>query len=281
MVRVRLRYPDLETFVDKFAPNVTRGGIFLASRDPRPVGEVLRFEVMLRQGPAVLSGEGRVTWVKPYNAAEPYRPYGMGVQFIYVDPHARPVLERLLERKNARRPPTPAAGTAAGSSFDARPITTAFMATASAADLRDEDMDDAAMRRVLERARALSARTDDLDALLAPETEPQFTRAQALAELPTLLAGRRSTGHLRVLEAAKPEPQPEPEPEPQKSAPKERARGLDDTQSDAEKPSEATEELKLVPEEAPATPAEGSKTSNGTSHVAPAEDSGEERRPQD
>ena len=85
-MRVRLRYPDLETFVEKYAPNVTRGGIFLASREPRPVGAVLRFEVLLRQGGPVLSGEGRVTWVKEFNAAEPHRPYGMGVQFLVVAP---------------------------------------------------------------------------------------------------------------------------------------------------------------------------------------------------
>jgi len=34
LVRIQLRYPDEATFIHRFAPNVTRGGIFIASRSP-------------------------------------------------------------------------------------------------------------------------------------------------------------------------------------------------------------------------------------------------------
>jgi molecular chaperone DnaK len=104
-----LRYPDVDTFVARFAPNVTRGGVFLASRKPRPVGEVVRFEISLPQGPPLLWGTGRVTWVREFNPAEPHRAHGMGVQFTLVAPECRPLLDRLLATKNAARP-TPGAG---------------------------------------------------------------------------------------------------------------------------------------------------------------------------
>jgi uncharacterized protein (TIGR02266 family) len=189
VVRVRLRYPDLDTFVEKYAPNVTRGGIFLASRDPRPVGEVLRFEVLLRQGGPVLSGEGRVTWVKEFNPAEPHRPYGMGVQFLYVDPDARPVLDRLLTKKELSRSGPQATLSSPAPSAEPR-------AAAPVPDLRatsDEDLDETTMRRALDRARVLSSRTDDLDALLAPDPEESpATLSQALAELPRLLSGKKT-----------------------------------------------------------------------------------------
>jgi uncharacterized protein (TIGR02266 family) len=179
VVRVRLRYPDLDTFVEKYAPNVTRGGIFLASRDPRPVGEVLHFEVLLRQGGPVLSGEGRVTWVKEFNPAEPHRPYGMGVQFLYVDPEARPVLERLLKMKEKTR---------TGPQPTVRPIIEPRTAAPDAGAVSDDDLDEPTMRRALDRARVLSSRTDDLEALLAPDPEESpATLSQALAELPRLL----------------------------------------------------------------------------------------------
>jgi uncharacterized protein (TIGR02266 family) len=195
-VRVRLRYPDLDTFVEKYAPNVTRGGIFLASRDPRPVGQVLRFEVLLRQGGPVLSGQGRVTWVKEFNAAEPHRPYGMGVQFIQVDSQARPVLDRLLQRKLARSSPeqptfaAPRIRTDLGRPTERTPVL---------GEENEDELDDTALRRTLERARALSARTDDLEALLAADPEPPATLAQALDDLPRLLAGKRPTGQVRLL----------------------------------------------------------------------------------
>src|SRR6185295_17529833 len=143
----RLRYPDLETFVEKYAPNVTRGGIFLASREPRPVGDVLRFEVLLRQGGPVLSGEGRVTWVKEFNPAEPHRPYGMGVQFLYLDPDARPVLERLLKKKElSRSSPQPAVNVGAGAgakTIETRPLSS----LPEPGTVSDDDLDETTMRR--------------------------------------------------------------------------------------------------------------------------------------
>jgi uncharacterized protein (TIGR02266 family) len=184
VVRVRLRYPDLETFVEKYAPNVTRGGIFLASREPRPVGEVLRFEVLLRQGGPVLSGEGRVTWVKEFNPAEPHRPYGMGVQFLYVDPTARPVLESLLKKKElSRSGPQPTVTTTAERRVEPRQPSAPDPAV-----LSDDEIDETTIRKTIDRARLLSARTDDLEALLAadPEEEPA-TLSRALADLPRLL----------------------------------------------------------------------------------------------
>jgi len=183
VVRVRLRYPDLETFIEKYAPNVTRGGIFLASREPRPVGDVLRFEVLLRQGGPVLSGEGRVTWVKEFNPAEPHRPYGMGVQFLYLDPDARPVLDRLLKKKETSRSGSqPAVGTGA-KTIETRPLSSPEPGLIS-----EDDLDENTMRRTIDRARALSARTDDLDALLAPDPdEGPATLSQAMADLHRLL----------------------------------------------------------------------------------------------
>jgi uncharacterized protein (TIGR02266 family) len=194
VVRVRLRYPDLDTFVEKYAPNVTRGGIFLASRHPRPVGEVLRFEVLLREGAPVLSGKGRVTWVKEFNPDEPHRPYGMGVQFVALDPAAKPILERLLKKKETTRPsgPQPPVVT---------PRADAPRATEPMAVLGDnpDDVDDASLRRTLERARALAARADDVEALLGPDPEePRPTLDAALAELPRLLSGRKGSGLMRL-----------------------------------------------------------------------------------
>lgn len=198
VVRVRLRYPDLDTFVEKYAPNVTRGGIFLASREPRPVGEVLRFEVLLRQGDPVLSGRGRVAWVKEFNPTEPHRPYGMGVQFLEIDPAARPVLERLLERKHSRPSgsqvvigqPTPVAPSR---------MPPPSPQPALSGNGAPEDLDDTALRRTLERARLLTSRTDDLDALLAAEPDEPVTLSQALDDLPRLLAGKRTSSAVRLL----------------------------------------------------------------------------------
>jgi uncharacterized protein (TIGR02266 family) len=195
VVRVRLRYPDLDTFVEKYAPNVTRGGIFLASRTPRPVGEVLRFEVLLREGGPVLSGKGRVTWVKEFNPNEPHRPYGMGVQFVAVDPSTRPVLDRLLKRKEAARPSEPQPVLAPAPRMD-RPTEPM---TVLGGEAGDEIVDEAALRRTLDRARALAGRAEDVESLLGPDPEePRPTLEDALAELPRFLSGKKGSGLIRL-----------------------------------------------------------------------------------
>ena len=92
-VRLHLKCPDAEDFVERFAPNVTRGGIFLPTRDAREVGATIRFEITLLDDTVVFAGEGVVTWAKPK---------GMGVKFTTLDPATEPMLERLLSSARGR-----------------------------------------------------------------------------------------------------------------------------------------------------------------------------------
>lgn len=218
---MRLRYPDLETFIERFAPNVTRGGIFLASRAPRAEGEVFRFEVQLASGTVALAGEGKVIWVKPFDAAEPQKPHGMGVQFVQIDPDSRETLNRILQSKGTVRPAggassgaSPGAtsgatrttgpratlqrpGAAAGSNGRARVDTNVDSAA-------EYGIDEASLRRVIDWNWAVGPRADeDLEALLKPEPSEPATLAQALSELPRLLdlAPRHRSGPSRTLES--------------------------------------------------------------------------------
>jgi uncharacterized protein (TIGR02266 family) len=211
-VRVRLRYSDLDTFIERFAPNVTRGGIFLASRSPRAEGEIFRFEVQLATGAVALAGEGKVIWVKPYDAAEPQKPHGMGVQFVQIDPGSRETLSRILQAKSNPRAPAAAARTTG-------PQPTVHRAGAAPArtngrshvdtnvDLAAEyGIDEVSLRRVIDRNWTMGPRAsdDDIESLLKPEPAETATLAQALAELPRLLdpAPRHRSGPTRTLESA-------------------------------------------------------------------------------
>lgn len=190
LVRIQLRYPDESAFLQRFAPNVTRGGIFLASRAPHAVGSVIRFEVALMQGPPLLSGMGKVTWVREYNAQEPQRAHGMGVQFTQIDHATKPMLEKLLNYKNLPQRFTPTAGV---------PLTTPRPATgpASSSDALPAAsdpsmwMDDQAVRQAADRARILARGVDDVESLRQREREAPPTLQEALAQLPRLLGSRR------------------------------------------------------------------------------------------
>jgi uncharacterized protein (TIGR02266 family) len=216
-VRVRLRYGDLDTFVERFAPNVTRGGIFLASKSPRPVGDVFPFEVVLASGVVALSGEGKVIWNKEYDPAEPQRPHGMGVQFTRVDPASRETLNRILRAKGGGQPSQPVRPLGAGAGVHTGTNGTAGatpkVPVDTSVDLASEyGVDETTLRLTVERYRSSGARAgeDEIENLLRPQpAEPPPTLAQALSDLPRLLdpAARRRTGAFRPLEllgAAKP-----------------------------------------------------------------------------
>jgi len=201
-VRIRLRYPDVDTFVQKFAPNVTRGGVFIASRNIQPVGELIGFEIQLVTGEVVLAGQGKVTWVKAYNPAEPTRPYGMGVQFVNVTPACRPILARILRSKDANGA-APRGLTGAYATLGSGPTATGLPSTANgtrpvaidtSVDLAAElGVDETTLQLVLDRRRRLVARTDDdLADLLRPEPAEAPTLAYALSELPRLLDPQNS-----------------------------------------------------------------------------------------
>lgn len=112
VLRIRLKYADVETFIEKFSGNVSRGGLFIATKTPQPTGTALKFEFQLAQGTPVVKGEGEVIWVKPFDPAAPTKPHGMGVKFTRLDPESRAIIDRALAWKErakapAAQPPTP------------------------------------------------------------------------------------------------------------------------------------------------------------------------------
>jgi uncharacterized protein (TIGR02266 family) len=208
-VRVRLRYAAFETFIEKFAPNVTRGGLFLASRTPRPVGEVFAFEVQLAGGEVALSGDGKVTWVREFDPAAPNKPHGMGVQFLRLDGPSRDVLNQMLARKagatgplRVLMPPGGSGPVRVGTNGATSPGPRVDTSVDLAAEL---GIDEVRLKRAVERnwlgnGRA-AGEADELEALLRQEPVEPVSIAQALAELPRLLdpPARRMSGAFRPL----------------------------------------------------------------------------------
>lgn len=227
-VRVRLRYAAFETFIDKFAPNVTRGGVFLASRTPRPVGEVFAFEVLLAGGEVALAGEGKVTWVREFDPAAPQKPHGMGVQFLRLDAPSRDVVNRMLARKAAAVAAAQPGGVRAPAPMGAPGRRNGLTTTGPLpvvdpnVDIAAElGVDEARLRRAIERNWLAPGRAagelEELEALLRKEPAETVTPTQAVAELPRLLEAtvRRPTGAFRPLaELLSPEPPPPPRAEP-------------------------------------------------------------------
>lgn len=104
-MRIRLKYPDVDTFIRKYAPNINRNGMFIQSRVPPEVGTVLRFQLVLKDGEVLLHGKGRVVWIKEYDAANPTRAHGMGVRFLALDERSRKLIEKVMDLREPSEEP--------------------------------------------------------------------------------------------------------------------------------------------------------------------------------
>jgi molecular chaperone DnaK len=103
---LKLSYGSVDEFVERFASNVSRGGLFIRTREPRPIGTHLAFELRLAGGETALKGEGIVRWIQQENpGAHPPAAPGMGVQFTALEAASREVVERIVARKERSATP--------------------------------------------------------------------------------------------------------------------------------------------------------------------------------
>jgi uncharacterized protein (TIGR02266 family) len=92
---VNFRLPGKEAFIERYAANISRGGIFLVSRELHPVGTELCFEVRTAEGASAFNAKGVVCWSRNADAAKQLPP-GLGIQFTEIDDENRAVVERMV-----------------------------------------------------------------------------------------------------------------------------------------------------------------------------------------
>ncbi|WP_257459904.1 TIGR02266 family protein [Archangium lipolyticum] len=98
-LRIRLPYATEEDFIEKYGSNVARGGLFIATRSPKPEGTGLAFELVLADGGRLLRGEGLVVKTQTEGARA-----GMTVRFVRLDAHSKALIDRILARRSEAAP---------------------------------------------------------------------------------------------------------------------------------------------------------------------------------
>ncbi|HVU52574.1 MAG TPA: TIGR02266 family protein, partial [Polyangia bacterium] len=101
-MRIKFRSASLEQFIERYAVDVSRGGIFIRTREPLAVGTQLRFDFQLQDAAPLLAGEGTIVWIRENDPSRAGVTPGMGVRFDKLSPASQPVLEKILAEK-ARR----------------------------------------------------------------------------------------------------------------------------------------------------------------------------------
>ena len=99
VLRIKLRYDDVESMVQRFAPNVGKSGLFLPTKSLQPVGAEVKFELRITDDTPVLVGLGRVKAAKAPDPAFPRAAFGMAIELMRVTRESREVILRMLERR--------------------------------------------------------------------------------------------------------------------------------------------------------------------------------------
>jgi len=106
VLRIKLRYKSIDGFIEKFAENVSHGGIFISTKQLKAVGTDVRFVLLLADGSSAIKGEGRVAFVKEFDPDEPQGAFGMGIKLIKLAGKSREVLKKCLDWKAAHKKPS-------------------------------------------------------------------------------------------------------------------------------------------------------------------------------
>jgi molecular chaperone DnaK len=112
-LRLRLALPSVDDFIERWALNISRGGVFVRSRDPSPPGTELLLDIALESGEQVIQGKGIVRWTTPPSApGEAARDPGMGIKFTELTKDSRALVDLAIgsnEAPDARsdEPPRP------------------------------------------------------------------------------------------------------------------------------------------------------------------------------
>jgi uncharacterized protein (TIGR02266 family) len=93
---VKLQFESWSEPLEGFTGNISVGGMFVETTDPKAVGTYLRFEIRLPGEGDPVRGLGEVVWLRSRSEG-PDLPKGMGIQFRHFQDQEYQRLERIVE----------------------------------------------------------------------------------------------------------------------------------------------------------------------------------------
>ena len=96
-IELKVEYKRLNTFFADYTRNISRGGTFIGTDKPLPVGTEFVFALGVPNMPEPLRLRGKVIWTTDAEDATKANPAGMGIEFQYGEGE-RAVKEAQVER---------------------------------------------------------------------------------------------------------------------------------------------------------------------------------------
>ena len=92
-IELRVDYKKMNTFFADYTKNISKGGTFIKTKKPLPIGTRFLFKLAIPQLSQPFELTGEVVWAKE-DGEEP----GMGIRFVYGDDGQRKEFEGMIEK---------------------------------------------------------------------------------------------------------------------------------------------------------------------------------------
>ena len=90
--RIRVAFPGVDSRRQLLLENLSAGGLFIQTEQPKPIGTEFTFEFIARDGGPTIEGAGVVRWIE----SELGRPKGMGIHFLRLNEAGEKDIRELL-----------------------------------------------------------------------------------------------------------------------------------------------------------------------------------------
>lgn len=98
---VRIRFRLFQEFIQEMSTNISLGGMFVATAEPREPGSQFDFEYLLEDGFTLIKGRAEVAWVRSEPEGDK-RPIGMGVRFLELEETSRVLVDKIVDRMHRK-----------------------------------------------------------------------------------------------------------------------------------------------------------------------------------
>ncbi len=95
---IQYRFETLEDFLAEYSTNISIGGIFVRTDQPREVGSLIYLQFYLRDGAKLIEGLGRVVRVSEPGPEDESTACGMGIEFVNFGEESMKLIQRIIDR---------------------------------------------------------------------------------------------------------------------------------------------------------------------------------------
>jgi len=100
---IQYRFDTLEDFLAEYSTNISIGGMFVRTDQPREVGSLIYLQFYLRDGAKLIEGLGRVVRVSEPGPDDESTACGMGIEFVNFGEESMKLIQRIIEKQGSER----------------------------------------------------------------------------------------------------------------------------------------------------------------------------------